>query len=620
MTQLQFLLDALFRVCGLADEDTLPMLAGEVRPEGLAKFRTALKKLLGPSPEARIAADVSIALALHNSDSGKHNDIAYSIFDGLTLDPDEQERVGLHNRQLPSLEVVRGFDRVVAAAESVTVTAIDQLDGLIAVAHKAMADGDLSKLNIIANDLMQFAEIAEQTMVIVSCTKSSWDLIREEAIQAAKYRFPDVVRLEMLPSPACGEALIREVLAREYERLDFKPAYPTWPIDVAAFAEAQHYTPRGLILAVDGHIAKCAHEKSIVELKRLGEAEALPDRPAPAQALPVPAPGLAAIDERFADLKSSADIGQYFDTQEAERSLPPLLHSGLAAFVGENAEENRLVIDELRDPKSSVQARLREVLDAEREDEIHHSFRVIAQTHGTAQLSRLRGAVVASGLGRQRNLTIIRNIPWSKGAKTQQELDAFAERGGATVALTREDASTLVALHRLLGEKPQGLIAWLRTRRPASSTTLLGRIPLVGAGASSRSDGMGGGESDRPAAHPGRASANGPQTGIVPAAPTADSVPMDHIPLGRSPQTGRLISVPLEDLRRHVSLFAGSGSGKTVLLRRIIEECALKGVSSIVLDPNNDLARLGRRRLKRRTAGCPATRRGRPPMLARSRR
>jgi hypothetical protein len=40
-------------------------------------------------------------------------------------------------------------------------------------------------------------------------------------------------------------------------------------------------------------------------------------------------------------------------------------------------------------------------------------------------------------------------------------------------------------------------------------------------------------------------------------------------------------------------VFAGSGSGKSVLLRRIVEECALKGVSSIVLDPNNDLARLG---------------------------
>jgi len=53
------------------------------------------------------------------------------------------------------------------------------------------------------------------------------------------------------------------------------------------------------------------------------------------------------------------------------------------------------------------------------------------------------------------------------------------------------------------------------------------------------------------------------------------------------------VSLDLASLRRHTAIFAGSGSGKTVLLRRLIEECALRGVSSIVLDPNNDLARLG---------------------------
>ncbi|MFC7614477.1 helicase HerA domain-containing protein [Actinokineospora soli] len=53
------------------------------------------------------------------------------------------------------------------------------------------------------------------------------------------------------------------------------------------------------------------------------------------------------------------------------------------------------------------------------------------------------------------------------------------------------------------------------------------------------------------------------------------------------------VRIELESLRKHAIIFAGSGSGKTVLLRRIVEECALRGVSAIVLDPNNDLARLG---------------------------
>ena len=56
---------------------------------------------------------------------------------------------------------------------------------------------------------------------------------------------------------------------------------------------------------------------------------------------------------------------------------------------------------------------------------------------------------------------------------------------------------------------------------------------------------------------------------------------------------GAQVSVPLEALRKHTAIFAGTGSGKTVLIRRLVEECALQGVSAIVLDPNNDLARLG---------------------------
>ena len=69
----------------------------------------------------------------------------------------------------------------------------------------------------------------------------------------------------------------------------------------------------------------------------------------------------------------------------------------------------------------------------------------------------------------------------------------------------------------------------------------------------------------------------------------------NSIPIGTAEATGRPVHVPLEDLRRHTVIFAGSGSGKTVLIRRLIEECALRGVSAIVLDPNNDLARLGLR-------------------------
>lgn len=105
-------------------------------------------------------------------------------------------------------------------------------------------------------------------------------------------------------------------------------------------------------------------------------------------------------------------------------------------------------------------------------------------------------------------------------------------------------------------------------------------------------DGSSGSGSDEPVA-----GARGAVRGTV----AADGIDDDRsgaasellVPVGSTFDDGEPTTVRLEELRKHVAIFAGSGSGKTVLIRRVVEECALRGVSAIVLDPNNDLARLG---------------------------
>lgn len=83
-----------------------------------------------------------------------------------------------------------------------------------------------------------------------------------------------------------------------------------------------------------------------------------------------------------------------------------------------------------------------------------------------------------------------------------------------------------------------------------------------------------------------------PQATTLPAAPAHPGA-VPQVTVGTVLPAGPPVTVPLEALRKHTVIFAGSGSGKTVLIRRLVEECALHGVSAIVLDPNNDLARLG---------------------------
>jgi hypothetical protein len=65
------------------------------------------------------------------------------------------------------------------------------------------------------------------------------------------------------------------------------------------------------------------------------------------------------------------------------------------------------------------------------------------------------------------------------------------------------------------------------------------------------------------------------------------------IPVGRRAAGGETVELATALLPRHTAIIAGAGSGKTVLLRRIVEEAALAGIPAIVIDPNNDLSRLG---------------------------
>lgn len=53
------------------------------------------------------------------------------------------------------------------------------------------------------------------------------------------------------------------------------------------------------------------------------------------------------------------------------------------------------------------------------------------------------------------------------------------------------------------------------------------------------------------------------------------------------------VTVPLDNLTKHVVILAGAGSGKTVLVRRLVEEAVLAGIPSIIVDGANDLVRMG---------------------------
>ena len=204
--------------------------------------------------------------------------------------------------------------------------------------------------------------------------------------------------------------------------------------------------------------------------------------------------------------------------------------------------------------------------------------------------------MTASGISAniaRRRLIIVRRGPPPSGAKTKELFDAFRSAGGLLLDPSDADLRRFVALRKMRDAALEtsgfdDFERWLIKRKPLCETdffktaklcpppleTDAGRTAPVVAPPSAP-------------VPPSKTAKSGENTGSV------DAPPLATIPIGRRASGGETVDLATALLPRHTAIIAGAGSGKTVLLRRIVEEAALAGIPAIVIDPNNDLSRLG---------------------------
>ncbi|WP_218009212.1 ATP-binding protein [Herbidospora cretacea] len=511
-------------------------------------------------------------------------------------------------------ELVRDISRLLAMTGP-SVMAFDQLDPLIS-SMALFGTGEVDPKTRatalqIAHGLTSLREVSSRTLSVVSCLPDTWILLKELAVSSFKDRFEGTTILKRIPSPEVGRELVTRRLAEHFKSIGFEPPYPTWPVRPEAFAEAPFYTPRKVLKALTEHIKTCVARGEVKELLRFDGVET--HQVEPTTAIQSTLSEIHGIETKFALLEDSAHVTGALDPTQEDAVLPSLLAAGLQAWAIEKGDDaTAYKVDPTFGQRTSLHARLRQVLDETREDEIHWAIRGISAKHPNAALTRLKRAVIAAGLEAEtpkRRLVIIRNVPWAGGPKTQQALADFRARGGRVVKVDEDDLKTLSALRDLMAQNPPSINKWLVLKRPASAIKLLRDL------LEDWSD-----EPQPAGAAPVEVEPSAPQVPQAPKAPEGDILeeppaPAQSLPtreagvsghgpqnvpvgvpsliVGRSYERGLPVSVELEALRKHVAIFAGSGSGKTVLIRRIVEECAIQGVSSIVLDTNNDLARLG---------------------------
>lgn len=517
---------------------------------------------------ARECADTARALVLYASEHPNKN---YVGDDYLGVFPEsksgDRRKWGIRAAPKSAKTQVKNITRLLALTGPIVI-AVDQLDTLVARSTVGtdqvggFAEEDLLVAQI-ADGLMGLREVTRRTMTVLACLPGTWELLKKKATDTVPDRFREAEFLGRVTTAEVGRALVEKRLEVAYGAMKFVPPHPTWPVSPVAFDGVwEEMSPRELLKRIVAHIDSCVRAGRIVELTTFDERgvrSAGPPRPAMA------ADRFAELDRRFEEHRSEADPSGLLDPKVEDRVMPQLLSAALRGWITEVGDDNLEWVHGAKSDRNELHAWLTRTLDEASDLEEHWAFRAIAASHPIAALHRFRKARSAAGVRKgaeNRHLVLIRNLDWSKGDKTQEELEAFKKDGGESRQLSDADIRTFWALDKMFAEGSRELHEWLVDRRPAGRSELLAEVlpePL-------------------PRQAPGEAPT-----------PPAEG----EITLGAVAGSGKPLRIELAALRKHAAVFAGSGSGKTVLLRRIVEECALQGVSAIVLDPNNDLARLG---------------------------
>lgn len=508
--------------------------------------------------------DTLRALVLYAAADPELNDLGKDYLDGFAeTGQDDRKRWGIRPRPRLAKAMVADISRLFALTGP-CVIAIDQLDTLVAKSTnkfgEAVQDPVLAmELALIADGLMQLRETTRRTLSLVACLPNSWNLLEAKATDTVPDRFRVAAILGSVRNARLGRALVEKWLGVIYRRIGFVPPHPTWPVAPSAFESWDEYTPRQLLKRIHAHAESCLHGR----IRELESFDAQPSEPPSEAAIEEPAGPepdyFTELDARFAELRAAADVSAALDPATEDDVMPDLLLAALKAWITEFGNDDLAwETDPPPSGRGHLHAGLRHVVDEALDLQEHWMFRAINNKPGVAVTHRLTNARSAAQLragADNRHLVLIREGRWS-GARTLEMLREIEQFGGRRATITPDDLRTFSALKEMLTRPSRELLIWLEARKPATGSALLRGILPDGSVSRGR------GQDSRPP-------------------PAGDAIVLDGV------------RIELESLRKHAVVFAGSGSGKTVLIRRIVEECALRGVSAIVLDPNNDLARLG---------------------------
>lgn len=533
--------------------------------------------------------------------------------EGVSIDETEKATFGFSSKSIDSLDsmlAVGGFSWLMSL-RGPSVLAIDQLDSIIAqYLSVASIKADANTLSSeqgaaiaaakliverIGNGLMALRDRTFRTLVIVSCIEATWEVLRSQASGAVRDRFHEHLVLKAINEKGVAEEIIAKRLDEVYRRFNLTPPYPTWPFSSDFFNSSVGFFPREILRRCNEHREECLAQERVTILDSFIKIIKKPD--------PINLPSLECeeLDQALTTLKAQVKPEEAFEEDNEDKLLGMWLQTACYCLVQENPTLENITPSwetEFLQRKTypSLHSRVSLVFEEEGEREKYLCLRALQKKNHKAYQVRISAAMIESGIDRifekSRRLLLVRTHPVPGGAKSQELTRKFREAGSLFGHPSEDELRILGALHQLKDDKRYSFFAqWLRNRRPVSQLPFLrDSVDWLFEGATIQNRASDFAENNdvseaRRASEEGYTnSANRPKT------------PSGNLPIGArliGQQTKETISIRAEDLTKHTVILAGSGSGKTVLVRRIVEESALLGIPSIVIDGANDLSRMG---------------------------
>jgi ABC-type lipoprotein export system ATPase subunit len=551
--------------------------------------------------ETREHQDVLRALVLLASDDFEIQDRGQQWLQGIPISEDETFRHGFMQSQKRPEQIVRGLSWLMSLVAP-TVLALDQLDAIVAEHNLASAvdagaeptarqQASLAIIQGLAGGLSALRDLTRSTLTLLSCLEATWDVLKHRTNATIMGRFEPPIILPPVQDASSIRKLIELRLASTYEENCVQPPFPSYPFGEQFFLDRIGALPREVLKDCRDHQLACMAAGKVSVTGGL-------------ESGPKPFHDFDDIQRHFDELVASANVTAMLERQD-EEALDKLIEVACDALIEENplpAHLDALVDRDFAGTGSfePLHARLRVVDHSAGDRERHYAFRFLEKTHHIAFQSRLKAAMTSAGIDRNlgfRRLKILRVAPRPTSALSVNLMSELEQRGGQICAPDASELKVLAALHNLLGRRDAAsakAIGWLPKARPVSSLHMFRDVV----------DFLFAGPPAPPASPPAPPAQSTPPTNGTSATNTAGSIKgpapvATKIRIGTTRGVSPLpVDLDTEQLKRHVAVLGGTGSGKTTLALSILEQLLLQGIPVLLIDRKGDLCRYADQELR----------------------